>query len=42
VSLKINLVRSAAGRVARAAIPPIPHEIAVLMRDVTAAGKLVE
>ena len=41
-SLQVNLVWSAPGRIAREAIPPIPDEIAALMRDVSAEGKLVE
>ncbi|HEU4631687.1 MAG TPA: FAD-binding protein, partial [Gemmatimonadaceae bacterium] len=41
-SLQVNLVWSGPGRIAREAIPPIPGEIAALMRDVSAAGKLVE
>ena len=41
-SLRVNLVWSGPGRIEREAIPPIPDEIAALMRDVSAAGKLVE
>jgi succinate dehydrogenase / fumarate reductase flavoprotein subunit len=41
-SLQVNFVWSGPGRIEREAIPPIPHEIAVLMRDVADAGKLVE
>jgi succinate dehydrogenase / fumarate reductase flavoprotein subunit len=41
-SLQVNLVWSGPGRLEREAIPPIPDEIAVLMRDVSTAGKLVE
>ncbi len=41
-SLQVNLVWSGPGRIEREAIPPIPDEIAALMRDVSAAGKLVE
>lgn len=41
-SLRVNLVWSAPGRVAREAIPPIPNEIAALMDDVTTDGKLLE
>ena len=41
-SLQVNLVWSGPGRIAREAIPTIPDEIAALMHDVSAAGKLVE
>ena len=41
-TLRVNLVWSGPGRLEREAIPPIPDEIAVLMRDVSTAGKLVE
>ena len=41
-SLQVNLVWSGPGRIEREAIPPIPHEIAALMRDVSAEGKLLE
>jgi succinate dehydrogenase / fumarate reductase, flavoprotein subunit len=41
-SLQVNLVWSGPGRIEREAIPPIPAEIAALMRDVSTAGKLVE
>jgi len=41
-SLQVNLVWSGPGRVDREAIPPIPDEIAALMREVATAGKLVE
>jgi succinate dehydrogenase / fumarate reductase flavoprotein subunit len=41
-ALRVNLVWSGPGRLAREAIPPIPDEIAALMRDVSADGKLVE
>jgi succinate dehydrogenase / fumarate reductase flavoprotein subunit len=41
-SLQVNLVWSGPGRVEREAIPPIPEEIAALMRDVSASGKLLE
>jgi succinate dehydrogenase / fumarate reductase flavoprotein subunit len=41
-SLRVNLVWSGAGRLEREAIPPIPDEIAALMRHVSTAGKLVE
>jgi succinate dehydrogenase / fumarate reductase flavoprotein subunit len=41
-SLQVNFVWSGPGRLEREAIPPIPDEIAALMRDVSVAGKLVE
>ena len=41
-SLTVNLVWSGPGRLEREAIAPIPDEIAELMHDVSAAGKLVE
>lgn len=41
-SLQTNLVWSGPGRIDREAIPPIPDEIATLMRNVSTAGKLVE
>ncbi|MEU2289126.1 FAD-dependent oxidoreductase [Streptomyces sp. NPDC013178] len=41
-ALQVNLVWSPATGVTREAIPAIPDEIAVLMEDVTAEGKLVE
>jgi succinate dehydrogenase / fumarate reductase flavoprotein subunit len=41
-SLQVNLVWSGPGRIARESIPPIPDEIAALMREVATAGKLVE
>ena len=41
-SLQLNLVWSGPGRIERETIPPIPDEIAALMRDVSAEGKLVE
>jgi succinate dehydrogenase / fumarate reductase flavoprotein subunit len=41
-SLQINFVWSSPGRIKRESIPPIPEEIAALMRDVSTAGKLVE
>jgi succinate dehydrogenase / fumarate reductase flavoprotein subunit len=41
-SLQVNFVWSGTGRLEREAIPPIPDEIAALMRDVSVAGKLVE
>jgi len=41
-SLQVNFVWSGPGRLEREAIPPIPDEIAALMREVSVAGKLVE
>jgi succinate dehydrogenase / fumarate reductase flavoprotein subunit len=41
-SLRVNVVWSGPGRIEREAIPRIPDAIAALMRDVSAAGKLVE
>ncbi|WP_410575187.1 L-aspartate oxidase [Amycolatopsis sp. cmx-4-61] len=41
-SLRVNLVWSGRGRVAREELPPIPGGIASLMREVSTAGKLVE
>jgi succinate dehydrogenase / fumarate reductase flavoprotein subunit len=41
-SLQVNLVWSGPGRIARETIPPIPDEIAALMREVSSEGKLVE
>jgi succinate dehydrogenase / fumarate reductase, flavoprotein subunit len=41
-SLRVNLVWSGPGRIVREEIPPIPEEIASLMREVSTAGKLVE
>src|SRR6478735_5957037 len=40
--LQVNLVWSPATGVVRESIPPIPAEIAALMREVSTAGKLVE
>ncbi|MEV0381148.1 FAD-dependent oxidoreductase [Nonomuraea sp. NPDC050643] len=40
--LQVNLVWSGPGSVERQAIPPIPAEIAALMREVSTDGKLVE
>lgn len=40
--LTVNLVWSGPGRIEREQIPPVPHEIATLMRDVDTQGKLVE
>ena len=41
-SMQVNLVWSGPGRIEREAIPPIPDDIAVLMRDVSTADKLLE
>jgi succinate dehydrogenase / fumarate reductase, flavoprotein subunit len=41
-SLQVNLVWSGSRRIEREEIPPIPDEIAKLMRDVSTDGKLVE
>ncbi|MCA2219927.1 FAD-dependent oxidoreductase [Nonomuraea aurantiaca] len=41
-ALQVNLVRSGPGSVERESIPPIPAEIAALMREVSTVGKLVE
>lgn len=41
-SLQVNLVWSGPGRIEREPLPPIPNEIAVAIRDVSAAGKLLE
>ena len=41
-SLQVNLVWSPSTGVTREEIPPIPEEIAALMREVSVAGKLVE
>ena len=41
-SLRVNLVWSGPGRISRESIPPVPAEVAALIRDVSAAGKLVE
>ena len=41
-SLRVNLVWSGAGRLAREPIPPIPDQIAALMHEVSSTGKLVE
>ena len=40
--LQVNLVWSPSRGITRESIPPIPAEIADLMRDVSIAGKLVE
>ena len=41
-SLQVNLVWSGPGQVEQEEIPPIPAELASLMRDVSSVGKLVE
>lgn len=41
-SFQVNLVWSGPGRIERETIPPIPDEIAALMREVSIDGKLVE
>ncbi|MEQ4723944.1 FAD-dependent oxidoreductase [Nonomuraea sp. B19D2] len=41
-ALQVNFVWSGPGSVAKEAIPPIPAEIAALMREVSTVGKLVE
>ncbi|MQY05086.1 L-aspartate oxidase [Actinomadura macrotermitis] len=41
-SLQVNLVWSGPGKVEREGIPPIPPEIAPLMREVSSTGKLAE
>jgi succinate dehydrogenase / fumarate reductase flavoprotein subunit len=41
-SFQVNLVWSGPGKIARESIPPIPAEIAALMREVSTTGKLVE
>lgn len=41
-SLKVNLVWSGPGHLARETLPSIPDDIAALMRDVSTAGKYVE
>ncbi|MFJ1767684.1 L-aspartate oxidase [Amycolatopsis sp. NPDC088138] len=40
--LRVNLVWSGPGRIEREEIPPVPEDIAALMREVSTAGKLVE
>lgn len=40
--LQVNLVWSPAAGITREAVPPVPDEIAALMEDVSAEGKLVE
>ncbi|MEV4604336.1 FAD-dependent oxidoreductase [Amycolatopsis sp. NPDC049253] len=41
-SMRVNLVWSGPGRIEREALPPVPAEIAALMREVSSEGKLVE
>ena len=41
-ALQVNLVWCGRGRLVREQIAPIPDEIAALMHDVSAAGKLLE
>jgi succinate dehydrogenase / fumarate reductase flavoprotein subunit len=41
-ALRVNLVWSGPGSVEKETIPPIPTEIAALMREVSSVGKLVE
>ncbi len=41
-SLRVNLVWSGPGQVVREGLPPVPADIASLMREVSTAGKLVE
>jgi succinate dehydrogenase / fumarate reductase flavoprotein subunit len=41
-TLQVNLVWSGPGRISREAIPPVPEEIAALIRDVSTVDKLVE
>ncbi|XVQ09678.1 L-aspartate oxidase [Spirillospora sp. CA-255316] len=41
-SLQVNLVWSGPGKIERQEIPPVPAEIAALMRPVSSTGKLVE
>lgn len=41
-SLQLNFVWSGPGGLEREEIPQVPDEIAALMRDVSASGKLVE
>jgi succinate dehydrogenase / fumarate reductase flavoprotein subunit len=38
----VNLVWSGPGQIEREGLPPIPAEIAALMREVSTVGKLVE
>ena len=41
-ALQVNLVWSPTTGVTREEIPPIPEEIAALMREVSTVGKLIE
>ncbi|MEV6901081.1 FAD-dependent oxidoreductase [Amycolatopsis sp. NPDC051372] len=41
-SMRVNLVWSGPGRIEREELPPVPAEIAALMREVSSEGKLVE
>jgi succinate dehydrogenase / fumarate reductase, flavoprotein subunit len=41
-SLQVNFVWSGPGKLHAESLPPIPHEIQALMRDVSSEGKLVE
>ncbi|WP_326565271.1 FAD-dependent oxidoreductase [Amycolatopsis rhabdoformis] len=41
-SMRVNFVWSGPGRLEREELPPVPAEIAVLMREVSSEGKLVE
>ncbi|MFI5612623.1 L-aspartate oxidase [Amycolatopsis sp. NPDC051903] len=41
-SLRVNFVWSGPGQLTREELPPVPAEIAPLMREVSTAGKLVE
>ncbi|ASR35655.1 succinate dehydrogenase [Prauserella marina] len=41
-ALRVNLVWSGPGKVEREELPPVPDEIAALMREVSSEGKLVE
>ncbi|MEU3271038.1 FAD-dependent oxidoreductase [Saccharomonospora sp. NPDC006951] len=40
--LRVNLVWSGPGKVEREELPPVPGEIAALMREVSSEGKLIE
>ncbi|GAA4706185.1 L-aspartate oxidase [Phytohabitans rumicis] len=41
-ALRVNLVWSGPGRIEREGLPPIPEDLAALMREVSTVGKLVE
>ena len=41
-SLRVNMVWSGPGHIEREPVPPVPDEIAGLIREVSSAGKLVE